>query len=625
MKTPPLSHRLFCVLFFTVVSPPAIFAQFDSDPIELERREREWERANDLESKGGYPPFGHPGHARDALFEDFVPPSKLTSDNTEAFFANMPEKTHDRCRDKLVELEATLNEFFDHRKELYLLVRSLFETVEDRTSDDTTYENNREDTVRDEFDTIYDQAYEAFTRYPDVYDPARKSDYWRESAEDFIEILDRRIAWLKKQEKDDAEEFKRLHALDPSLRAQALRPEQREHWLFSHLPDWTSASLDELPEKRRERLAAGKPAYVNPFLDCGPLTPSTETRLMIHAFMKHETGKPQSWPELESLGLTARDIEGWDGSTSLENMARELVAALCHGGIAPEYWTAAAELEPPKIHFRLDPFISDTPETKDAYRAAKENLHNNAIYQALAGRRFAKTHEAIVNVIEGRRKLSFSTRMPSRDELDLAEKNGVELLCTPFTQDAFVFLVNRYNPVENLTVEQIRDIYAGKLDDWNEAGGFGKIVALGRNRNSGSEELLREIVMKDVPVRDDLLDMIITSMQGVFDQLAASSGAIGYTVWYYERTMVDSSASRVIKVNGVQPTAETVASGEYPFAYQTVLIRQKPKADEDERTETFVRWMLGKEGQNFVLKCGYVPLDAAEPPKKGNKSPGFRQ
>ncbi len=106
------------------------------------------------------------------------------------------------------------------------------------------------------------------------------------------------------------------------------------------------------------------------------------------------------------------------------------------------------------------------------------------------------THSAYVNLINKDADFIIVARMPSDDEIRQAGIRGVKLDIRPVALDAFVFLAHVDNPVKSLTLDQIRDIYTGKTTEWDELGGMGRINAYQRNPNSGSQELMDDLVMR---------------------------------------------------------------------------------------------------------------------------------
>lgn len=200
---------------------------------------------------------------------------------------------------------------------------------------------------------------------------------------------------------------------------------------------------------------------------------------------------------------------------------------------------------------------------------------------------------------------------PSDEEWQMAADAGVELEMRPVCYDAFVFLVNGENPVDGLTVEQIRAVYSGGVQNWKEIGGENRtLIAYQRPKNSGSQTAMENMVMKgaalvaeDNYISDGMGDLI--SVVGDYDNGRA---ALGYSYLYYVDVLYKSGTVKVLSVDGVAPTAENLRSGRYPYTtcYYAVWRRG------DARAERFVDWLTGEEGQRCVAQAGYMPVLAVE-------------
>ena len=200
---------------------------------------------------------------------------------------------------------------------------------------------------------------------------------------------------------------------------------------------------------------------------------------------------------------------------------------------------------------------------------------------------------------------------PNLDERQAAEAAGAELIMVPVCYDAFVFLVNAENPVTDLSAEQIRGIYSGRINDWGEAGGESglRIEAYQRPHGSGSQTAMEELVMQGETldamnnyISDGMADLI--AQIGNYDNSAA---AIGYSYLYYVEGLYKSGKLRVLSVDGVSPSPENLRSGAYPY---TVYYYAVYRAG-NENAERFVRWLASEEGQRCVRQAGYVPVTAA--------------
>ena len=216
------------------------------------------------------------------------------------------------------------------------------------------------------------------------------------------------------------------------------------------------------------------------------------------------------------------------------------------------------------------------------------------------------THTAYVNLINKETDFIIVARMPSDDEIREAGVRGVKLDIQSIALDAFVFLAYVGNPVQSLTIEQIRDIYTGKITDWDELGGTGAIHAYQRNRNSGSQELMDDLVMRGAPMID-APDMIFESMVGPINAIRDDPQGIGYSVFFYATFMLPDENVKLLGVEGVVPTSETIASREYPLVTEVyAAVRENMPAGS--RAVMLRDWLLTEQGQDVVRESGYVPI-----------------
>jgi ABC-type phosphate transport system substrate-binding protein len=180
---------------------------------------------------------------------------------------------------------------------------------------------------------------------------------------------------------------------------------------------------------------------------------------------------------------------------------------------------------------------------------------------------------------------------------------------TPVAKDALVFIVNVKNPMKSRTEEQLVKLYGEefKWRDRDEARRSGKLTPYARERDSGSRELFDALVMKGRPSpKNEPPELIAGSMGGPYNQVTQDESGIGYSVYYYEHFMAASPLTRAIAVNGVEPTAETIASGKYPYVTPVYAIRRGGEP-EDSAASRLLKWLLSDEGQAVVRESGYVP------------------
>lgn len=221
-----------------------------------------------------------------------------------------------------------------------------------------------------------------------------------------------------------------------------------------------------------------------------------------------------------------------------------------------------------------------------------------------------KTHQAYVNLINKNTDLIFVTA-PSSEELELARQRNVEITVVPFTAEAFVFLTDTDNPVEDLTLDQIQKIYTGELQRWSEVGGNDlPIHAYQRPVNSGSQTGFLELVMKGKTPMTPLTEMIPAGMDELVEVLATfktEESAIGYSYYYYVTDMWKNDGVKLLKVDGVYPDKATISAKTYPLTTNYFMVFRN---DEKEKgaVRKIVNWILSPNGQQLVEDSGYVKL-----------------
>ena len=220
----------------------------------------------------------------------------------------------------------------------------------------------------------------------------------------------------------------------------------------------------------------------------------------------------------------------------------------------------------------------------------------------------SKTHKAYEKLINKELDLILVTS-PSEDEEKLATKANVELEVTKVVNEGFVFFLNKNNPVDSLTVEQIQKIYSGEITNWKEVGGNDEeIIAYQRPKNSGSQTGMLDLVMKDKKIKEAPKEDIAMSMSDIIDAVSNydnKESAIGYSYYYYANTMYLSDEIKLLKVDGVEPNNDTIKNGEYPILTAYYIVNRKD--DMSSEAESLKENMLSTRGQKVAEEAGYVP------------------
>jgi len=196
-------------------------------------------------------------------------------------------------------------------------------------------------------------------------------------------------------------------------------------------------------------------------------------------------------------------------------------------------------------------------------------------------------------IVDGETDILFCAA-PSEEQKKYAEENNVELVYVPVGLEAFVFFVNKNNPVDNLTVEQIRSIYSGKINNWSEVGGVDRIInPVSRLEGSGSQSAMNAF-MGDEKIADKSL-------------FAVLGGSIGFSFRYYLDGIVDNENVKMLSLNGVYPDSENIKNGSYPVVAQFYAIYRAD--NKNENIPVLIDWILSEEGQKLIEECGYVRIN----------------
>ena len=166
-------------------------------------------------------------------------------------------------------------------------------------------------------------------------------------------------------------------------------------------------------------------------------------------------------------------------------------------------------------------------------------------------------------------------------------------------QDALSVFVNAANPVQSLSLEQLRGLFDGSIDSWERVGGDDvPVVVIVRPPSSGSHRFFRDHVLKGRPYAPGAATAPTTN--DVLAAVGSDPGGVGYGGVAYRREGVEAVA-----VDGVRPTAEAVREDRYPLARYLAFSTVEPPAGLAKR---FIDWCLGPEGQAVVAEVGYIPL-----------------
>lgn len=222
----------------------------------------------------------------------------------------------------------------------------------------------------------------------------------------------------------------------------------------------------------------------------------------------------------------------------------------------------------------------------------------------------SKTSNAYQNIVEGKSDIIF-VAAPSTEQLEYAKSEGVKLKLTPIGKEAFVFFVNSDNPVNNITEQQLRDVYSGKIKKWKELGAKGnladeEIIAYQRNEGSGSQSAFIRF-MGDTPIASPPLEGRFAEMGGIIEETASyrnCSSAIGFSFRFYTQEMRNNGHIKLLSVNGIEPTLENIEKGLYSITDYFYAVTRESDSDRPE-IKGMLDWILSSQGQELIQKTGY--------------------
>ncbi len=195
-------------------------------------------------------------------------------------------------------------------------------------------------------------------------------------------------------------------------------------------------------------------------------------------------------------------------------------------------------------------------------------------------------------IVDGTTDILFCAA-PSDEQKQYAQEKGVELVYVPIGLEGFVFFVNENNPIDSLTADEIRGIYAGEYTNWSQLGGANRVInPVSRLKGSGSQSAM-DSFMGDAKIAPK-------------SPLAITGASIGFSFRYYMDGIVGNKSVKMLSLNGVYPSAENIQNGSYPIIAKFYAIY---RADNDnENVQKLIDWILSDEGQEIIEKTGYVRI-----------------
>ncbi|HHY46562.1 MAG TPA: phosphate ABC transporter substrate-binding protein [Firmicutes bacterium] len=210
----------------------------------------------------------------------------------------------------------------------------------------------------------------------------------------------------------------------------------------------------------------------------------------------------------------------------------------------------------------------------------------------------------IAALIDGTTDIADSSRFIKQSEVEKAVAKGVYPVPHKVALDGIAIVVHPSNSIRRLTINQIKDIYTGKINNWKELGGPNrKIVAVSRDTSSGTYEVFEELVVKGERVRADAL--MQASNGAVASTVASTPGAIGYVGLGYVSEKLKALEVSRDGHEWVRPSNQTVIDGDYPIARTLFMFTNGWPSG---LAAKFINFIQSPAGQKLVEEVGFVPL-----------------
>jgi phosphate transport system substrate-binding protein len=227
--------------------------------------------------------------------------------------------------------------------------------------------------------------------------------------------------------------------------------------------------------------------------------------------------------------------------------------------------------------------------------------HSGTVVQVTGG----GSGTGIAALINGTTDICQASRPMKDDEKQqIQSKYGAPPQEIPVARDGLSIYVNESNPVKDLSLEQLKDLYTGTITNWKQVGGQDAPITLyGRENSSGTYEYFKEHVLN----KGDFAASVQTlpGTAAVVNAVAKDAGGIGYGGAAYAKGVREVAVRRNAHTSPVLPTRETVANESYPIS--RVLFYYTRKAPEGSAKD-FIDYVLSDAGQKIVTEVGYFPL-----------------
>lgn len=232
-----------------------------------------------------------------------------------------------------------------------------------------------------------------------------------------------------------------------------------------------------------------------------------------------------------------------------------------------------------------------------AWAEAYMEKHPNAMISVTGG----GSGVGIAALINGTCDVADASRAAKAKEISQGRDRNVVLKATTVAKDGISIIVNPKNPIKGLTINQLAKLYLG-AQSWSEVGGDKeKVIATGRDSSSGTYGFFQEAVLGGKRFRNDTLSL--PSNNAICQAVSQDEGAIGYVGIAFAEEYAAKHKVKIVPINGITPSEETVANGKYPLWRPLYCYTNgRPGGVIGD----YLKFVVSPEGQKIVKKLGYI-------------------
>ncbi len=242
-----------------------------------------------------------------------------------------------------------------------------------------------------------------------------------------------------------------------------------------------------------------------------------------------------------------------------------------------------------------------------AWAEAYQNEHSDIRIAVTGG----GSGTGIASLVNGTVDIANASRQIKAEEIERAQANNITPVEHVVARDAIAVIVHPSNPVGQLTLQQISDIYTGKITNWQQLGGENRpIVLLSRETNSGTHVFFLEEVIRLGDKENTSLfapdTLLLPSSEGITTEARQNPNAIGYDGLGYVTPEVKMIAiARNADEAFVLPSIESVNNNSYPISRDLYMYTAGQPSGV---IQDYLEWIIGPAGQQIVSELGFVPL-----------------